>query len=192
MDPTPQAINDCILLLETLLEQPHWLAAVDLETRNRLVAVAGRVSRPTRHERKAWARAVLKKDKATRRAADEAQLTATGIRQKRLAPVFVTPDPAALPEARGGIFDVTQGAEAEVEVEAEADPELAARALAEEEDRAGAPQAPPLHTPRTCYVCKVSCERLHFFYDQMCSSCGDFNYAKRSQTANLTGRTALI
>ncbi|MEY2937080.1 MAG: hypothetical protein RL033_7829 [Pseudomonadota bacterium] len=180
MDPTPQAINDCILLLETLLEQPHWLAAVDLETRNRLVAVAGRVSRPTRHERKAWARAVLKKGKATRRAADEAQLTATGIRQKRLAPVFVTPDPAALPEARGGIFDATAKVEAEVEVEVEA------------EDRADALEAPPLHTPRTCYVCKVSCERLHFFYDQMCSSCGDFNYAKRSQTANLTGRTALI
>src|SRR5262249_26696380 len=44
----------------------------------------------------------------------------------------------------------------------------------------------------SCYVCKARCDRVHFFYDQMCGACGDFNYAKRSQTANLCGRTALI
>jgi NAD(P)-dependent dehydrogenase (short-subunit alcohol dehydrogenase family) len=38
----------------------------------------------------------------------------------------------------------------------------------------------------------VPVERVHFFYDQMCSACGDFNYQKRSQTADLRGRTALI
>src|SRR5262245_14104348 len=98
MHPTPQAITDCILVLEALLQDPQWLAAVDRETRNRLVIAAGRVARPTHAERKAWARAVVKKGKDTRRAEDEAQLQATGIRQKRLAPVFVTPDPAVLPE----------------------------------------------------------------------------------------------
>jgi len=174
MHPTPQAIADCILVLEALLEQPHWLAAVDLPTRNRLVMAAGRVSRPNRAERKSWARAVQKKGKDSRRAADEAQLRSTGIRQKRLAPVFVTPDPAALLESRGGIFDA------------------APCATVEAEGGAGRAQAPPLHTPRSCYVCKVRCERVHFFYDQMCSACGDFNYTKRSQSANLTGRTALI
>ena len=33
---------------------------------------------------------------------------------------------------------------------------------------------------------------MHAFYDQMCDECGDFNFAKRSQTAALRGRVALI
>ncbi|MBX3021053.1 MAG: SDR family oxidoreductase [Bdellovibrionales bacterium] len=49
-----------------------------------------------------------------------------------------------------------------------------------------------LHSPRNCYVCKSEYDRLHFFYDSMCSSCGDFNYKKRFQTARLDGQVALI
>src|SRR5690606_3941356 len=33
---------------------------------------------------------------------------------------------------------------------------------------------------------------VHSFYDRMCGACGDFNYAKRTQTASLEGRAALI
>ncbi|MBX3220740.1 MAG: SDR family NAD(P)-dependent oxidoreductase [Labilithrix sp.] len=46
--------------------------------------------------------------------------------------------------------------------------------------------------PRDCYICKQSFRRLHFFYDAMCPSCAELNYAKRFQTASLEGRTALI
>lgn len=49
-----------------------------------------------------------------------------------------------------------------------------------------------LDTPRECYVCKTSFDRLHHFYDTMCPDCGDFNYAKRFQTADLTGQVALV
>src|SRR5690606_25528536 len=45
---------------------------------------------------------------------------------------------------------------------------------------------------RKCYVCKTRFKTVHAFYDQMCGACGDFNYAKRTQTADLRGRTALI
>jgi NAD(P)-dependent dehydrogenase (short-subunit alcohol dehydrogenase family) len=57
-----------------------------------------------------------------------------------------------------------------------------------------APDAPvrELNNPRGCYVCKAEYRRLHFFYDSMCESCADFNYQKRFQTADLTGKTALI
>jgi NAD(P)-dependent dehydrogenase (short-subunit alcohol dehydrogenase family) len=34
--------------------------------------------------------------------------------------------------------------------------------------------------------------RVHAFYDQMCSDCGDYNYRKRTQTADLRGRVAVI
>ncbi|MDB4655583.1 SDR family oxidoreductase [Flavobacteriales bacterium] len=46
--------------------------------------------------------------------------------------------------------------------------------------------------PRNCYVCKTVFTTLHHFYDTMCTECGDFNYAKRFQTADLTGQVALV
>ncbi len=46
--------------------------------------------------------------------------------------------------------------------------------------------------PRNCYVCKELFTTLHHFYDTMCESCGDFNYAKRFQTADMTGQVALV
>jgi NAD(P)-dependent dehydrogenase (short-subunit alcohol dehydrogenase family) len=51
---------------------------------------------------------------------------------------------------------------------------------------------PLLSAPRRCYVCKESYTRRHPFYDSLCPPCGDFNFAKREQTADLTGRTALV
>ena len=44
----------------------------------------------------------------------------------------------------------------------------------------------PLESPRNCYVCKEVFHNLHHFYDTMCKGCGDFNYAKRFQNADLT------
>src|SRR4051794_19372241 len=46
--------------------------------------------------------------------------------------------------------------------------------------------------PQHCYVCKQSYSEIHPFYDQLCLPCGDFNYAKRGQTADLRGRVALL
>ena len=45
---------------------------------------------------------------------------------------------------------------------------------------------------RHCYVCKQHYTTLHHFYDQLCPACGDFNFAKRTELADLTGRTALL
>jgi NAD(P)-dependent dehydrogenase (short-subunit alcohol dehydrogenase family) len=60
-------------------------------------------------------------------------------------------------------------------------------------------QLPPPDRPaeefrsaRACYVCKELYVRLHEFYDGMCPACAEFNYAKRFQSADLSGRTALL
>jgi len=45
---------------------------------------------------------------------------------------------------------------------------------------------------RHCYVCKEQYTTLHHFYDQLCPACGDFNFAKRTELADLSGRTALL
>ncbi len=56
-----------------------------------------------------------------------------------------------------------------------------------------APEEPvELNTPRSCYVCKTRFTTLHPFYDSLCGPCGDLNYVKRFQTADLSGRTALL
>ena len=43
-----------------------------------------------------------------------------------------------------------------------------------------------------CYVCKRHYVEIHPFYDQLCPECGDFNYRKRTETADLSGRVALV
>jgi len=43
-----------------------------------------------------------------------------------------------------------------------------------------------------CYVCKRPFTKVHRYYDSLCEPCGDFNYAKREQTADLIGHYALV
>ena len=53
-------------------------------------------------------------------------------------------------------------------------------------------EAPALNNARACYVCKQPFTEVHRYYDSMCRDCGDFNYAKREHSANLSGRVALV
>ena len=46
--------------------------------------------------------------------------------------------------------------------------------------------------PQHCYVCKEKFTVLHHFYDQMCPPCAAFNFAKRTELADLGGRVALL
>jgi NAD(P)-dependent dehydrogenase (short-subunit alcohol dehydrogenase family) len=41
-------------------------------------------------------------------------------------------------------------------------------------------------------VCKKKYTTLHHFYDQLCPECGEFNFRKRTETADLRGRVALL
>lgn len=43
-----------------------------------------------------------------------------------------------------------------------------------------------------CYICKRDYTELHHFYDQLCPSCAALNYTKRTETADLHGRVALL
>ena len=54
------------------------------------------------------------------------------------------------------------------------------------------PQAREVDDPRNCYICKQDYTSIHHFYDHLCPECADFNYAKRNEIADLTGRVALL
>jgi NAD(P)-dependent dehydrogenase (short-subunit alcohol dehydrogenase family) len=46
--------------------------------------------------------------------------------------------------------------------------------------------------PQHCYICKQDYTAIHHFYDQLCPTCAEFNFAKRGELADLTGRVALL
>ena len=46
--------------------------------------------------------------------------------------------------------------------------------------------------PQHCYVCKKKFTKLHHFYDQLCPTCAEFNFKKRTELADLRGRVALL
>ena len=53
-------------------------------------------------------------------------------------------------------------------------------------------ERPRLNRERDCYVCKQPFAKVHRYYDSMCERCGDFNYAKREQCADLSGHYAIV
>jgi NAD(P)-dependent dehydrogenase (short-subunit alcohol dehydrogenase family) len=50
---------------------------------------------------------------------------------------------------------------------------------------------PESDTPH-CYVCKQHYSVIHHFYDQLCPACAEFNFSKRTELADLSGRAALL
>ncbi|MGZ8753532.1 MAG: SDR family NAD(P)-dependent oxidoreductase, partial [Acidimicrobiia bacterium] len=49
-----------------------------------------------------------------------------------------------------------------------------------------------LRDPQHCYVCKQHFSEVHHFYDQLCPECAELNYRKRTESADLRGRVALL
>jgi NAD(P)-dependent dehydrogenase (short-subunit alcohol dehydrogenase family) len=49
-----------------------------------------------------------------------------------------------------------------------------------------------LHRARSCYTCKTRYREVDAFYHQLCPRCAAFNWGKRDQHVDLTGRRALL
>jgi NAD(P)-dependent dehydrogenase (short-subunit alcohol dehydrogenase family) len=161
-DDLATRILEACALLESIADDRTQLSTVDEPTRRRLSIAAGRVSLPDRTSARSFRKAMKKRDSLERKRADEVLLEATGIRTARRNPIFITPS-------------------ADIAL-------LPAKAPSDE----GATSDEELRDARKCYVCKAEFTRVHAFYDQMCGRCGELNWAKRTQTADLRGRVALI
>ncbi len=46
--------------------------------------------------------------------------------------------------------------------------------------------------PQNCYICKQDYNVIHHFYDHLCPTCAELNFFKRTESANLKGRVALL
>ena len=179
---------DALDVLREVQADRGLLAVLDEPTRRELMIAAGHVSRPDRHEIKKLLKALRKRERVAAQRADQALLDQTGIRTLRRASVFPTPPamPPPPPALAGGGIARRDALPAGVAPEAEtSSPEVAAAHTDAEAH---------VHTQRVrkCYVCKAAFTKVHPFYDQMCEACAELNWQKRNQSADLSGRVAIV
>lgn len=160
--PSASDIAHCARVIDWLLANPDVLARIPAEQRRELLIAAGKLSRPLRHERERVTKAIRRYQRRSDQQADLELRQTTRIRDARVVPGS-EPEPARL---RG--FVVSPPA-----------------ATTSDEPRL-------LKSAQSCYICKRDYTELHHFYDAMCPECAELNFRKRTQTAKLDGRVALV
>jgi NAD(P)-dependent dehydrogenase (short-subunit alcohol dehydrogenase family) len=155
-------------LLASVVADRTLLDALDADERARLVTAAGDVFCPDVDQRRTWAKARKRRARADLVAREEEVLAETGIRTLRAKPVFTTPNVYA----PAGVLATGEG-------------DAATAADGHEPDGDGDGR-------HHCYVCKRRYDLVHHFYDQLCPACAAFNEHKRTESADLRGRVALL
>lgn len=151
-------------LLESVAADRQLLDALPTADRQRLHQAVAQMYHPDPVARRIKLKAAEKARHAAKIHAEDKLLNRTGIRALRSKPVFTTPNVFA-PEG------------------------FLPHDVAPDTD---AVQPREAVEPKHCYVCKRKYSAIHFFYDQLCPDCAAFNYAKRSELADLHGRVALL
>ncbi len=173
--PAPLApAEELVASLEGLATDHTRLAELPYELRRRLLAACGRIADPRASERRAMRRALRRKDNREQRERDLQALMQAALRRGRSLnkiesehlPRHALPERAETPLPLADAPLVLPSARAEVPAE--------------------------LGQARYCYVCKAPYTRVHFFYDSMCTACGDQNHRKRTELCDLGGRVALV
>ena len=149
-------------VLELLAANGSLLESLELADRRRLHEVIGEIYMPNPALRRQHRRAAIRERGRAQIDKDEAILHETGIRTLRRRPVYTTPN-VFPPSSLDAPAVESQTPERREAIEA-----------------------------KHCYVCKQKYTLIHHFYDQLCPTCADFNFLKRTETADLTGRVALL
>ena len=156
-------LRETTALLESIANDRTVLAGVPAEERQRFLQAVALVYSPDRAERRRMAKAAARQRRALRVQHDLSKRTQTGIQTLRRRPVFHTPN----------VFPPPDFVQRDVADDAEA-------------SRGHA------HELQHCYICKEKYTELHHFYDQLCPTCAELNFAKRTELADLRGRVALL
>ena len=155
-------------LLEAIDADRAILDSLPAEESGRLLRAIDRANNPDNRTRRRQLKAMAREARAARVRKDDDVLHATGIRTLRRKPVFTTPN----------VFPPENFAPRDVH---EASPVG--------NWKLGVGDS---HDLQHCYVCKQKYTEIHHFYDQMCPACAEFNFAKRTELADLRGRVALL
>ena len=149
-------------VLQRIASDRSLLVGLSPQEKQDLLNAAGDVFCPDPEERRIRTKALKRQRRSQRIRRDDEVLAGTGIRTLRDQPVFTTPNVYAPADF--------------VQVDVATDAETRGRTV----------------DAQHCYVCKVKYHEVHHFYDQLCGECGDLNYAKRGELADLTGTVALL
>jgi NAD(P)-dependent dehydrogenase (short-subunit alcohol dehydrogenase family) len=164
-----ERLRETIELLESIAADRSVLSGVPDGERKRLLQAVANVYSPDRVERRRMSKVVARQRKAGRVRQDQGVLHETGIRTLRRKPVFHTPN----------VFPAVSMADGFVPEDLPP----------ETEDRRRETESKEL---QHCYVCKQKYSVIHHFYDQLCPSCAELNFTKRTELADLRGRVALL
>ncbi|MDQ8161349.1 MAG: SDR family oxidoreductase [Gemmatimonadota bacterium] len=171
-DSFREALLAATALLEQVIADRTLLMQASGAERQRFVDAVATVFQPDVRARRAMVKATSRQRKLDAAQRDDSVLQETGIRALRRKPVFTTPNVYLLGDPAAGSSSV-HGVEGET-------PDVSA------------PPGPEAVVPQHCYICKQKFTTIHHFYDQMCTPCADFNFRKRTELVDLSGRTALL
>ncbi len=157
-----ERLRTAMEVLETVSRDRALLENLPKPERKRLLEAVTRIHTPDPIDHRQLRRQRKREQAAEKNRRDDDALNATGIRTLRRKPVFTTPN--YFPPPGFVANDRDEG-------------ESAPRESVE---------------PQHCYVCKQKYSLIHHFYDQMCPACAEFNFHKRTESADLSGRVALL
>ncbi|MEO5824053.1 MAG: SDR family oxidoreductase [Vicinamibacteraceae bacterium] len=168
---TVDRLRDLTALLEAVAADRSVLDDVPEEDRDRLLRAVAYVYSPDRYARRRQSKAETRERKASRAEVHDRIRASAAIRTLHRKPAVTTPN--VFPPEGFEPRDVDTEADAAVD---------------------GGPGSEPRESvePQHCYVCKARYTVIHHFYDQLCPTCAPFNFAKRTELADLRGRVALL
>ena len=185
-------LREAVEILESIAAERSLLARLPDEERQRLLRAVASVYHPDRVERRRMSKIAARERKAARVGRDQATRAETGIQTLRRKPVFHTPN----------VFPPDHFEPEDRPSHLAPAPSHPAPSHRRTSHLAPAPSHPaPSHhrtSARTsaelqhCYICKRKYSLIHHFYDQLCPECAAFNFAKRTEVADLRGRAALL
>ncbi|MDQ1472187.1 MAG: hypothetical protein QOJ99_3667, partial [Bryobacterales bacterium] len=158
----PDRVRSAAELLEAIDADRTLIDHLPKAERERLHHAVAQVYNPDPVARRRRLKAAERERSAAKTERDGAVLHETGIRSLRRQPVFTTPN--VFPPENFEQHDMK----------------------GDEADRREAIE------PQHCYVCKQKYTVIHHFYDQLCPECASFNFGKRTESADLHGRVALL
>ncbi len=180
---------EALAWLEALAADPAELATLDADILMRLRTAAGRISFPDRADRRVLIVERKRRIREAKRERDDAALDSTSNRSMKRALRFPVPPAHAEISSNSRLLLEKQAAAPTLPADLS---DLSDLSDQQDSTYTSAGSGQRLNNHRSCYVCKANFHELHAHYDSMCPSCAAFNWEKRTQTADLTGRVALL
>ncbi len=159
--------------LQLAVADRAWLVKLTDPERVALLKLCGAVVAPSGEDKKKLNSAFRKEEREKKKAADHQLLATTGLRVSQKMGGVTVPFYAKPPTEGPALIEASH-----------------------EEDESNAKSEgggqKTLFRKKACYCCGARYATVHHFYASMCGECGDLNFRKRLQTADLSGRIALV